>query len=80
MDVTPFIDKVLDHHKKHEYNSIHSKFGFLIAGKLNTKYDTVLKELSQKPILGEDSLNQDVRNGEVLEFFYKVTLALSLQF
>lgn len=64
--LTHLIDKLLDHHKTLEFNSIHSKFGFLISSKLPTKYGRVLGELGRKPISGKDSLTEDVRIGEDL--------------
>lgn len=64
-EISHFIDKILKHHENLEYNSIHSKFGFLIASKLNSKYSEILDDLSKKPIFEEENLSKDVRSGNL---------------
>lgn len=70
-ELSNLIEKVLDHHKPTNFNSLHSKFGFLISSKLHTKYERVLEQLSRKPVLGEDNLSEDIRVGERLGRFHK---------
>lgn len=77
LDISQFIEKILNHHRNLEFNSIHSKFGLLIASKLDSQYKDILLELSRKPVFNKQELSEDVLIGKLLLNLFKRKLVKS---